>query len=216
MTSIHQFTVQGHLVYVVKMESGSMRTGINTEALLAKYPCDVLLSTGVVGALVNNLEIGEWLKITKVVAWQKGSYTQGGFNLDSKATLLVENSEISTAIPAIWEGLRSASSASGDAFIGSDNFRDELASTTGSSTVDMNLYGMLSAVNNHRLNSYHFRVVSDLADDNASSDFSRFVNDYDGVGGKAAYEWISRLADDLTSPQSHNHLQRILKLKEIE
>ena len=53
-------------------------------------------------------------------------------------------------------------------------------------------------------------MVSDSANDSASTDFQTFVSAYRGEGGRWIAEWIASLPPDPNDPGSHSHLKALL------
>lgn len=55
-----------------------------------------------------------------------------------------------------------------------------------------------------------WRVVSDLADENASEDFANFLKNYDGQGGKWVAELVGKLPAEMNEPHAHDALRELL------
>ena len=100
--------------------------------------------------------------------------------------------------------------ASGEIFVASSSYREQLLGATGAQAVDMNLFGLQSACSAWKVPLYSWRVTSDLADDNASEAFRAFVGHYDGAGGRAIAELIRDLPPDTTSPAAYPALKELL------
>ncbi len=208
--SIAVLQIKAHKVYAVKMGSGAVETAASAQALLARIKCDYGFSVGPVGALSDKLKVGSWHRVGETVSYQKGSWTKSGFQLSESSSLVLKYETNKFKLPELFERLDTIKVASGEMFIAADNFRSQLRDTTGCDAVDMNLFGLVTVCNDHRLPLVCWRVVSDKADDNASEDFRKFVSSYDGAGGKAVAEGISNLPANPNSPESYPNLKKAL------
>jgi nucleoside phosphorylase len=210
--NIQVLNLARHKIYAVKMGSGAVETAISAQALLAKFRCDRAFSLGPIGALSDELQIGKWYRVSSVTAYQKGSWTTSGFQLNKASAMsLPGEKESQLALPAFFQNLKPVAVASGEIFIASNNYRQQLRETTGAGAVDMNLFGLVSVCSNHRVPLINWRIVSDKADDNAGEDFRKFTQTYDGAGGKALAELIRNLPPNPNSPQSYPELEKLLK-----
>jgi len=188
-------------VFAIKMNSGSIETAVSTQALLSRERIDVAFSTGPAGALKANLSRGEWLAIRSCLSYQAGSHTMSGHVLPEPDVLFENPQELNLPLAAI---------ASGELFIASDEKKQEIIQQTDADLIDMNTAGLSTACKSHSVPLYCIRIVSDLADNQASKDFADFVQEYDGVGARLFFEWLKKLPPDETDPSSHPHLKKIL------
>ena len=209
---IQVVSVGKHTVYAIKMGAGPVETAISAEALLAKFPCDFAFSLGPVGALSNDLEVGKWYRVSSVTAYQKGSWTDSGFQIAKAFVISPANEgQRDLTMPTLFEDLKSIAIASGEIFIASGRYRQQLRELAGADAVDMNLFGLITVCADHHIPLINWRVVSDNADDNASEDFRKFTQTYDGAGGKALAELIRNLPPNPNSPESYPELQKLLR-----
>ncbi len=203
--------IKTHKVYAVKMGSGAVETAVSAQGLLSRMKCDAGFSVGPVGALSDKLKIGSWHRVEVVANFQRGSWTKSGFQLSPpSATSLQTNLTDKFKLPELFQKLEAIKVASGEIFIASGNYRTQVRETTGADAVDMNLFGLITVCADHHLPLHCWRVVSDKADDNASEDFRKFVENYDGAGGKALAELIANLPPNPNSPQSYPNLNKAL------
>lgn len=206
---VSQYSLKGHTIYSARMRSGCVATAASAQALLSRFSCDDIISVGPVGALDPTLEVGSWHRVTRVVAWQKGSWMQERLIRSEQAEWNFAVNELSP-VPDQWKNISTISVSSGEAFVASDSFRTTLRAETGCDAVDMNLFGLLLVVQSHGLTGKHFRIVSDRADAQASEDFEAFVRGYDGTGGKLVAEMIELLPPDKTSPEAYEELRQLI------
>ena len=75
----------------------------------------------------------------------------------------------------------------------------------------MNLFGLLTVLQSHKIEGIHLRIPSDKADSKASEDFRNFTEKYQGEGGKLVAQIIRALPEDRTSPDAHKALRNLFK-----
>jgi hypothetical protein len=59
-TQVSRVSIAGNTVYVARMGVGCVETTIVAQAILSKFRCDYLVSTGVVGTLSPKWKIDQW------------------------------------------------------------------------------------------------------------------------------------------------------------
>ncbi len=206
-TSIFEIETANAKIFAVKMGSGAVMTAISAQALISTRHLDLAFSVGPVGALKNKFKVGQWCRVNRVVPWQSDKW-MGQDSGDGAGVKLVHVSE---GLLSANAELSNISVASGEQFVSSKMLRDEVASRTGCDAVDMNLFGLSEVLRQAETPSFHLRVVSDTADENAAEHFRDFVRDYKGDGGRMLAEIILSLPPDRTSPQSFPGLQGFLE-----
>jgi nucleoside phosphorylase len=199
-------------VVAVKMGSGPVETALSAQALLSKFNCDAAVTVGPVGSLTDSLPTGTWCRVESVVPYQKGKWGRSGFEASQRIEFFASSNQWSAIAPPVpFEEATNVVVASGEMFIASSRKRDELRQSTSAQVVDMNLFGLAKACLDHSVPLFCWRVVSDMADDNASDDFRRFVQNYDGAAGKAAGAWIKDLPPNPNSPSAYPKIKRLLE-----
>ncbi len=213
--SIQVFTLATHKIYTIKMGSGAVETATSAQALLARFRCDRAFSLGPVGALSDELEIGAWYRVASVIPYQRGSWASGGFQMGKSALEDKSLTDIpvggTAPTPKLFQNFKPIAVASGEIFISSSNYRQQLREQMHADAVDMNLFGLMSACASHRVPFINWRIVSDKADDGAGEDFRKFTQTYDGAGGKALAELIRNLPPNPNAPGSYPELEKLLK-----
>ncbi len=198
-TAVEVLELGEHRVVAAEMGAGGVVTAVTVASVLAKYPCDVVVSVAPVGALDSELGVGGWFLVERVVGYQRGTENAGGFALAKSATFEM-------ALPD-WLGLLDLpriSVASGEVFSASDAFRDELREMSGAEAIDMNLYGLLVACRSFGVPVVALRVVSDRAGDAAGKEFGRFLRDYDGEGGRRVAKRVRAMPPNPERPESYD------------
>jgi adenosylhomocysteine nucleosidase len=207
--SIDQIRIGPHSVYAIKMGSGPVESALSAQALLSRFKCMMALSVGPVGSLREDLKVGTWVSVAKVVAYQKGTQTEAGFMLAAKSNFETAPFGASPLPPLLHE-LRRVQVASGEIFVASDHTRTQLHVDTGSDVVDMNLFGIAAACSDHRLPLYSWRIVSDRADASASTDFAAFCKKYEGAAGAALASLVKGIPASDKEVDSYPHLQQLI------
>lgn len=210
-TSIQEFSYESHRIFAVKMGSGSVQTCLSAQALLCRQKCDIVFSVGPIGGLTDGANIGRWYRVQNVVAWQKGSQKGEQFVLHQNAVQKIAPFFEAENEPSSFKNLATIDVASGEVFVASDSFRTDLSQNARCAGVEMNLFGLLSALDSHNVKGIHLRIVSDLANSQASETFQNFVANYDGKGAELILQMIDELPADKTSPDAHDALRKLLK-----
>lgn len=210
--SIHRLRLGSHTIHAVKMGSGPVETASAAQALLARFRCDWAFSTGPAGTLSSELSPGTWVRVGRIVAWQRVTAGSSG-NIAARSSdwdldwlrLPVTN------LPPIWNGNTLRSVASGEAFIASDSERERLRAVTGADVVDMNSFGLAVVCADHNVPLFIWKIVSDRADKTAAEDFRTFVSEYKGDGGRALAELIRALPPNPSDPASYPAIERLMR-----
>lgn len=208
--SISIYQIAGHKVYAVKMESGVVETAVSAEALLSRFSVDFALSLGPIGGLTSDIVLQKWYTVQSIVPYQKGMHRESGFQSAEPITLRALDILDESELPPLFRDAPLISVASGEVFIASSSFREQLAAQTKASAVDMNLFGLYAACRNHQVPLLAWRICSDNADPSASDDFRAFVEKYDGAGGRMLSELIKLLPPNKQSPEAYDNLRKLL------
>ena len=200
-----------HKVYAIKMGSGAVETATSAQALIARFRCDRAYSLGPVGGLADTLPVGSWHWVKQATAYQRGSWTTSGFQLNKAAIINFDLPAQSGDLPELFRNAGPITVASGEIFVNSNSYREQLRETSGAEAVDMNLFGLTTVCADHRIPLVNWRIISDKADDNAGEDFRKFTESYKGEGGTALAELIKNLPPNPNSPQSYPELEKLLR-----
>lgn len=201
--------IKTHRIYAVKMGAGAVETAVSAQALLARVKCDEAYSVGPVGDLSDKLKVGTWHRIGEIIGYQRGSWTESGFQFSPNSIWKMSNAPPAN-LPDLLQKLDDIKVASGEIFVASDNYRTQLHQTTAADAVDMNLVGLATVCADHRIPLVCWRIVSDQANNHATDDFKKFVASYDGAGGKAVAEIIEKLPANPNSPESYPNVRKAL------
>ena len=172
-TVVSEYRVGPHKIVAAKMGSGCVSTAVTVARVLALNPVDRVISTGPAGGIGDLVKRGDWLIIGEVTAWQQGRAGEGG-RIFSAEHAVKRVGTILTDWPAgEWQTMQEVKLVSGEVFVASSEKRGELAREFQAQIVEMNSFGLLAALEGTNTKVLILRVVSDLADEQASEDFSR-------------------------------------------
>ena len=201
--SIQRLQLGTHTIYAVKMGSGAVETAASAQALLARSRCDWAFSLGPAGALSDAMETGNWHRVSRVLAWQRG---QTDLTWDTDWTRFPV-----TNLPAPLNTISTLSLASGEQFISTTGERDNLQATTQADAVDMNSFGLALVCADHGVPLFAWKIISDRADENASETFRNFIAAYSGEGGRALAEIIQALPANPNDPATYPAIEKLLR-----
>lgn len=197
----------GHEIWAAQLGAGQSESAVVAATLLARFRAELIVSTGAVGAISDELPPGTKVVVDRIQGWQAGTEGPGGWREAERAALVITPPRDEEASATkIWPRVKSASA---EVFVASETERARLRALTRAEVVDMNLYGVQKATVAHGLPALHLRVVSDLANESAGSDFGTFISAYDGKLGRDAAAVITALKEDPESPAAHPELKAL-------
>ena len=207
--TMHHYQIGPHKICAAKMGSGCCVTANTAATCLALFPASHVISTGPAGGLHGNEEMGHWIAVNKVIAWQKGKAT-GGRIVSSESATQTLTLNAKDWPNGAWQQFPAAALASGEAFVCSAEMRDRIAADSGARAVEMNAQGLVSAVAGRAVKVLILRVISDHADESAEQDFSAFLQQYDGRGGALVYEIVKAMPGQASEAAGHESLKKLL------
>ncbi len=211
-TSIQGIQIGPHKVWATKMGVGNVETAMNTTHLLAKFPCDIVISTGPAGTLKNDLQPGTWVCASEVIGYQRGTFADKGWILANTAfQKMVIPTYVQSVLLASTQELTHAKLASGDAFISQDAERRRIQEISNAQVVDMNSFGLALACQRAKTPLLILKVVSDRADKHAGDDFKAFVKSYEGTGGRMTRDLILQLPPSPSSPDTYENIRSLMR-----
>lgn len=210
-TVVNEYRMGPHKVVMAKMGAGCVATAVTVARVLALNTLDRVVSTGPAGGIGGNLKRGDWLNVSDVVAWQQGKAGEGGKIFPAENAGIQLDQRPSEWPSGVWRTMPRVKLVSGEAFIASAEKRTELAGEFKAQIVEMNAFGLLTALQDTKVKVLILRVVSDFADERAGDDFSDFLKTYQGEGGKMVAELVRGLQTGNDEPAAHNALQKLLE-----
>ncbi len=210
-TVVNEYRVGPHKVLAAKMGAGCVATAVTVARVLALNPLDRVISTGPAGGIGENLKRGDWLNVGSVVAWQQGRAGEDGRIFPAEHSEIQVDKQPTEWPDGVWRTMPNVKLVSGEAFIASAEKRGELAGEFKAQIVEMNAFGLLTALQGTKVKVLILRVVSDFANEQASEDFSDFLKTYRGEGGKMVAELVKTLPVGKDEPAAHDALRKLLE-----
>jgi adenosylhomocysteine nucleosidase len=196
--ALHKVSIgyhKGEKLYIVRTGAGNLNSAMVTQALLARYRIDRVISIGVAGNLNDDWKVGDIFVPTDVVNHQEGKETPVGFEpnageekpalIQSRCEALQSNAVVIARTtltneiprqarndsPVVRQGLL----VSGDSFIASTAKRKWLRETFHADAVDMVSAGIARVCEANGVPYVIIRTLSDNADESAAAAFTKFV-----------------------------------------
>ncbi|NQX00020.1 hypothetical protein HQ447_05115 [bacterium] len=210
-TVMNEYRVGPHKVIAAKMGSGCVATAVTVSRVMALNPLDRVVSTGPAGGIGEGVKRGDWFKVSAVAAWQQGRAGEGGRIFPSEHAEIKIDEGLDEWPAGKWSTLPDVRLVSGEAFIASAEKRGELAREFKAQIVEMNAFGLMTALQGTQVKTLILRVVSDFADERAGEDFSEFLKTYQGDGGKMVAELVKNLPVGKDEPAAHESLRKLLE-----
>ncbi len=209
--SMHEYQVGPHRVVAAKMGSGCVNTTATVATVMALNAVDRVISTGPAGGLIESSKPGTWQRVEAVMAWQSGKAGEGGRIFPGEKALTKIEFVESDWPAGEWHEMEGLKLVSGEAFVASSETRGLLAAEHRAGAVEMNAYGLIAGLEGRKVKVLILRVISDLANEEASEDFAKFLKSYDGKGGKLVAELLRKLPAEANEPAAHEALRELLR-----
>jgi 5'-methylthioadenosine/S-adenosylhomocysteine nucleosidase len=196
---IHVGYRKGEKVILAQSGSGQIPAAITTQAVLQRFKPHRLISIGPAGNLRDDWKVGDVVVASEIVHYESGSEKAAGFILKegaksradfaerceklrqaAKTEIVAANSSsVSSNSARQAENdnviVRFARFASGDKFIATSSKRTWLRETFQADAVDMMSAAIAKTCEANDVPFVLIRVLSDNADENASTDFAAFI-----------------------------------------
>lgn len=191
--------LDGRTVVVADVGIGKVNAAVQTSLLVEHHRPDLILFTGVAGALDPALEVGDVVVATDVVQHDAGVHTEDGFVTYQAGHVPFFNPtdhlghspsrRLLDMAQASLDGLELANGPagrpprivfgrvlSGDQFVDSVSVRDELRTRLGGVAVEMEGGAVAQTVTRFGIDHLIVRAVSDHAGAGSALDFTRFLD----------------------------------------
>jgi adenosylhomocysteine nucleosidase len=172
--------LEGLTVVLSRADVGKVNSAITTQLLIDRGEVEAVIFTGVAGALVADLEIGE-LVIASGALYHDVDVTAFGYPLGQVprlpkvfATDAFLNRELQLACTELGLQHRMGTIASGDSFISRPGQRETLAENFGALAVEMEGAAVAQTCYLNGIPFSLLRAISDRADGIAPDDFRAF------------------------------------------
>jgi biotin carboxyl carrier protein len=113
-TVVQTVRIGPHTVRGVQMGAGNVETAINASRLLARFPCDWVVSLGPAGGLRDEVPRGAVCIVKEVVAYQRGTWSGQGWSLATAARIATPIPSSAPVQASPWREAAAVSIASGE------------------------------------------------------------------------------------------------------
>lgn len=182
----HEGTLSSKDVVAVKCGVGKVNASICTQVLVEQFKVDMVINTGVAGAISELLDIGD-VVISKDAVYHDMEATQLGFKFGeipySDTHIFVADKKLVNVYQDVVQKQFSnkkvviGTIASGDQFVTSLERKDFIRNNFNAFCVEMEGTAIAHTCYLNRVPFVILRIISDKADTSASINFSEFVKD---------------------------------------
>jgi len=195
----YEATYKGVDVVVAYSKIGKVFSTLTASTMLQKFGCDVLLFTGVAGAVNDALKIGDLIVATKlpqhdlditIFGHPHGYVPEGSVYVEADRELIELSKQVASEIGvAIREGII----ATGDQFIASQERKGFIADTFHADALEMEGASVAVVCDALDVPFFILRAISDSADMDASFNFDEFVES----SAKTSAEFLMKMVERL-------------------
>jgi len=195
----YETNYKGLDIVIAQSKIGKVFASLTASTLIQKFSCDILLFSGVAGAINPSLKIGDLVVATKLcqhdlditVFGHPSGYVPGGkvFVESSKKLLNLAEQVAKNEGLNVIEGVI----ATGDQFVNSNKTKEFIEKTFGADALEME--GASVAVVCDALNVPFFilRAISDTANGEANFDFDEFLHS----SAQISSNYLIKIVDEL-------------------
>lgn len=172
---------ENHELIIAYSKIGKVNSALTSAVMIEKFGAEILLFTGVAGALKSGLKIGEILYATKVVQHDLDISAFGHpFGFVPGSPIFVETDEKLNKIAELTAKelnitLKSGVVASGDQFVCDENRKKWIVDTFDADAVEMEGASVAQVCNALKVPFFMMRAISDEAGHKAEFDFDEFM-----------------------------------------
>ena len=199
--SYYKAKYKGVELVVAYSKIGCVFSTLTATILIEHFKCDMLLFSGVAGALNDSFEIGDLIYATKLCKHDLDITAFGhplGFVPEGKIFVYADDNLIKIAKEVAKEKgtqLKSAIIATGDQFISSNEKKEQIRKNFGADAIEMEGYSVALVCDALNVPFFILRAISDSANMDASFDFDTFLEKSAKVSADFVLEMVDKLAN---------------------
>ncbi len=186
-------------VVVAYSKIGCAFSALTATILIEHFGCDILLFSGVAGAINENYKIGDLTYATKLCKHDLDITAFGhppGFVPEGKVYIYADDNLIDIAKEvANSKGieLKSSTIATGDQFISSNEKKEHIKKTFNADAIEMEGYSVALVCDALNVPFFILRAISDSANSDASFDFDTFLEKSAKVSADFVLDMVEKL-----------------------
>ncbi len=190
-------------IVIAYSKIGKVFSALTTTILIEKFKCDIVLFSGVAGAINKNLKIGDIVVATKTAQHDLDITSFGheiGFVPEGSKFINMNKKLINIAIDVAKTNnisLKKAIVATGDQFVAHENRKKIIFDNFQADAIEME--GASVAVVCHSLNIplLIIRSISDTADTDAGFDFDKFLDSSANISAKLMITIVAYISKNI-------------------
>jgi len=188
-------------VVVAYSKIGKVFSTLTASTMLQMFACDLLLFTGVAGAVNPELKIGDLIVATKlaqhdlditIFGHPHGYVPEGSVYVESDKDLLALSKIVASEMGV---GLKEGIIATGDQFIASEEKKAFIAETFKADALEMEGASVAVVCDALGVPFFILRSISDSADMDAGFNFDEFVESSAKISAEFLMKMVDRLAN---------------------
>ena len=162
---LFKIILEGKEIYAINCGIGEINSALATQHLIDKYGVDTIINYGVVGSLVDDLDLNSTVIIDKIFDYELDlkelDGTPLGYHQDFDSTYLIPSKDLLELVKKNFPNIPHVTCASGNKFLTEPKFKDYLHDNFGCLICEMESLGILIASLKHNCRSIFIKGVSD-------------------------------------------------------
>ncbi len=186
-------------IIIVYSKIGKVFATLTTSILIEKFKCDIILFSGVAGALNPKLQIGDLIIATKVCQHDVDITSFGHkFGYIPESSVYIEtNKDINDISKKVAKKMditiKGGIIATGDQFVENEKKREFIKNTFFADALDMESSAVAVVCKNLNIPFFILRTISDTADMNANINFQKFLKKTTKISADFMFELLKEL-----------------------
>jgi adenosylhomocysteine nucleosidase len=162
---LFKIILEGKEIYAINCGIGEINSALATQHLIDKYGVDTIINYGVVGSLVDDLDLNSTVIIDKIFDYELDlkelDGTPLGYHQDFDSVYLTPSQDLLELVKKNFPNIPHVTCASGNKFLTEPKFKDYLHDNFGCLICEMESLGILIASLKHNCRSIFIKGVSD-------------------------------------------------------
>jgi len=197
----HEATYRGINVVLGYSKIGKVNATLSAATMIEKFGADILLFTGVAGAVKSTLKIGDLIAATALcqhdldisIFGHAHGYVPGGAVYVKPSSKLLELAHEVAKKRGLE--LQSGTIATGDQFVASSDRKNWISQTFDADAIEMEGAAVAVVCNALNIPFFVLRAISDAADMDARFDFDQFLKD----SAKVSSGFVIAMLDEIAN-----------------
>ena len=162
---VFKIILEGKEIFAINCGIGEINSALATQHLIDKYGVDTIINYGVVGSLVDDLDLDSTVIINNIFDYELDlkdlDGTPLGYHQDIDSVYLAPSQDLLDLMKVNFPNIPQVICASGNKFITDPKFKEELNEKFGAVICEMESLGILCACLKNNCRSLFIKGVSD-------------------------------------------------------